>query len=267
MKIKALILAAGYGDRLKPLTNYWPKCLMPIDEMPLLEIWLDALLGLNLETILVNTHYFSDEVSMFLNKPKYNKIVKKAYERNLLGSAGTIRENYTSLTGSTLLLIHGDNFSTADLEIFFEAHQNRPQDCLMTMMTFGTNDPTSCGIVELDDDAIAVKFHEKVANPPGNLANAAVYLIEQEVLDFVFNNQEVNDFSNEVIPNFLGRINTWHNKNHHIDIGTPKKLFLAQKIGHGLYREKKEKDNWDNYFKTHIIHEEIMKLSKQHVET
>ena len=56
-QIAALLLAAGFGSRLRPLTNEWPKCLMPIGEKPLLEYWLSNLHNLGITDVLVNTHY------------------------------------------------------------------------------------------------------------------------------------------------------------------------------------------------------------------
>ena len=63
-------------------------------------------------------------------------------------------------------------------------------------------------------------FHEKVVEPPGNRANAAVYLLEPEMLQWVAQNHDVNDFSTEVLPNYLGKIATWQNIEIHRDIGT-----------------------------------------------
>ncbi|MGC8045248.1 sugar phosphate nucleotidyltransferase, partial [Salmonella enterica] len=75
----------------------------------------------------------------------------------------------------------------------------------LTMMLFETPDPRSCGIVELDANGVVQAFHEKVPEPPGRLANAAVYLLEPEVLDFLdsLGRPEI-DFSTEVIPHYLG---------------------------------------------------------------
>jgi len=262
MKTKALILAAGYGNRLKPFTDYWPKCLMPINGHPLLEIWLDSLLDLNIQNILVNTHHFSDEVLDFLNRKKYKNLITSSYEYSLLGSAGTIRKNYEFLSDSTLLAIHGDNFCTADLNAFYNAHFQRPSGCLITMMTFNTNHPESCGIVEINDDGTLLNFHEKVKNPPGNRANGAIYLIEQEVLDFIYGDKTINDFTNQVIPYFINEIYTWHNDEHHIDIGTPENLSRVQSLSCKLSNRSQGEDNWEINFKKHIIHQAIKKLDQ-----
>jgi mannose-1-phosphate guanylyltransferase len=72
-------------------------------------------------------------------------------------------------------------------------------------------------------------LHEKVANPPGNLANAAVYIVEPAVLDFIAAlGKPVVDFSTEVLPHFMGRIHSFHNGLYHRDIGTVASLAAAQ---------------------------------------
>ena len=69
-------------------------------------------------------------------------------------------------------------------------------------------------------------FHEKINNPPSNLANAAVYILDGEVVKAI-NDRKLSDFSTEVIPIFMGQINTWNNNLYHIDIGTPEALAIA----------------------------------------
>ena len=65
-------------------------------------------------------------------------------------------------------------------------------------------------------------------NPPGNRANAAVYLLEPEVLDWIEENPGINHFSTEVLSHFMGRIATWHNTGIHKDIGELPMLLKAQ---------------------------------------
>ena len=99
------------------------------------------------------------------------------------------------------------------------------------MLTFTTGTPNSCGIVEIDDKQIVQAFHEKVEKPPGDRANGALYAFEQDFLDHLnLMNESPRDFSTEVIPKLLGRIQTWHTHDAYLDIGTPEALTSAQKI-------------------------------------
>ena len=97
------------------------------------------------------------------------------------------------------------------------------------MMTFETDAPKSCGIVEIDQAGIVYAFHEKKQNPPSSLANAAVYIVEPSVLDFIGSIGKKNlDFSLDILPNFLGKINTFFNNVYHRDIGTLESYARAQ---------------------------------------
>lgn len=74
-----------------------------------------------------------------------------------------------------------------------------------------------------------IAFYEKVENPPGNLANAAVYILSPAVLEFLSGlGKEEIDFSTEVLPHFMGRINAFHNEVYHRDIGTLESLAAAR---------------------------------------
>ena len=255
-KTKALLLAAGLGTRLSPLTDIWPKCLMPIKNRPLLEYWLGILHKVDIDNVLVNTHYYSVYVEDFLKQSHFKDWVHSVYEEKLLGTAGTLRKNADFFQDSTVMMTHADNWTCCDFSDFLYHHNKRPKDTVMTMMTFTCPTPSSCGIIELNDSGIVVGFHEKVDNPPGRLANAAVYLIEPEVIEWIKNNPEITDFSTEVIPQFMGRISAWENKNIHRDVGTIETLKEAQ-MDKCETPPWTEKSSWQQDFLSNPIHKLI----------
>jgi mannose-1-phosphate guanylyltransferase len=127
------------------------------------------------------------------------------------------------------MVAHADNLTRFDVQEFIAAHTDRPVGVEITMMSFDTDAPETCGIVEQDNNGIVIKFHEKSAMPPGKRANAAVYIFEPSVIDFMASlNREVIDLSLEVIPHYLGRIHCFHNGDYHRDIGTSESLRLAE---------------------------------------
>ena len=229
--MKVLLLAAGLGTRLRPLTNKVPKCLVEINGRPLLDIWLEALYKLAPDQILINTHYLADKVLNYLNFSSYKDSVTTIHEDILLGTAGTLYKNKNHYDQDDLMLVHADNYCLADLSNFYVAHLNRPKSCVMTMMTFATDSPSSCGIVELDVNGIVVGFHEKIMSPPGNNANAAVYLIAKDFWEMSLINEQTVDFSTEVIPKLMGKIFTYKNTFYHRDIGNLDSLAKAQFLG------------------------------------
>lgn len=232
LPVRCLLLAAGLGTRLRPITDHQPKCLVDVGGRPILEWWLNHLETIQCERVIVNTHYHAKQVSQFLkNRESHHMQIVEHYEQQLLGTAGTLLANADFFEGSTGVLIHADNATNTDLNQLIQAHRNRPEHCLLTMLTFATDTPESCGIVEADSEGVVQSFHEKVKNPPGNLANGAVYVFEQKLLEILKASEErPHDFSAEVLPSLLGRIYTCHTLDHFIDIGTPESLNKARQI-------------------------------------
>ncbi len=227
--MKALLLAAGLGTRLYPVTANIPKCLVPIHGRALLDWWLELLVGAGVEPLLINLHYLADAVTEHLAESPYQSKVVSVYEEHLLGTAGTLHRNRDFFGNEPVMLIHADNLSLFDARAFIQRHEDRPCECEITMMTFDTDTPCSCGIVELDGREVVIGFHEKVQNPPGSLANGAVYIIEPTVFDFLAGlRRDVIDFSTEVLPQYLGRIYTFKNVIYHRDIGTVASYQTAQ---------------------------------------
>jgi mannose-1-phosphate guanylyltransferase len=221
--MKAILLAAGFGTRLRPLTDQIPKCLVTIHGKPLLGIWIDRLQKAGIAEILVNTHYLYDQVNSFIDSCEYKKSIKLSYEPIVLGTAGTLLANLDFFEGQDGMLIHADNFCMADFSAFQKAHFERPARCLMTAMTFRSDDPSACGIYVLDRDDVVVEFYEKVANPPGNLANGAIYIISKEMQGQLRTQySQAHDFSDEIISNYMGKILSFETRDIFLDIGTPK---------------------------------------------
>lgn len=215
---------------MRPLVDTVPKCLVPINGRPLLDFWLELLISQGIDQVLVNTHYLVDQVEDYIENCRWKSHVKTVYENKLLGTAGSIKNNAWFFDGEEACFVaHSDNLTKFDLATFTDAFMKRQPESHLTMMTFSTETPRSCGIVELDEQGYVRVFHEKVSDPPGNHANGAIYLMDQTVLRFIAGiEKDFIDFSTEVIPHFIGRMNTYHNDVYLRDIGTPAALRRAQ---------------------------------------
>ena len=229
-KIKALLLSGGYGTRLRPLTEKIPKCLVEISGKPILEHWLTKLEEIGCDACLINTHYLSEKVHKFIkNRKKSRMLIKEVYEKELYGTAGTLIKNSEYFKDCNILMIHTDNMTNFDLRELILANNKRPTNCLLTMLTFNTDCPQSCGIVIKNDRQVLVNFLEKIADPPSNIANGAVYIFDQEFINTLkIDLPNAKDFSLEVIPKYIGRIFTYHTDKLLIDIGTKKNLQKAR---------------------------------------
>ncbi len=226
--MRALLLAAGMGLRLLPITATQPKCMVEINGRPLLDYWLELLFEAGIERVLVNTHWLADQVTAFVQASRWADRIDLVHEEELLGTGGTVLANRDWFQDKPFILAHADNLTDFDVRGFIDAHCARPAGHAITMLGFRTDTPRSCGILELDKRGTVIAFHEKVDDPPGNLANGAVYIFEPEVMDAIAAiGRPVVDLSTEIIPGFVGRILCVETCGYHRDIGTPESLRRA----------------------------------------
>ncbi len=230
----ALLLAAGMGSRLRPLTYDTPKCLVPILGRPLLSLWIEQCLTAQMDPIIINMSYLAEKVEDFLfSSPLYLDNKEKfilLYEKELLGTGGTMLSVEHILRKGTFFVAHADNLSFFSMEKFYEVHKNRPECCILTAMSFISPTPQSCGIFELDNKNIVQAFHEKVLTPPSNLANGAIYFMEPQVIDILKQSDSIaSDISLDLLPHCLGKMQIFPNTLYHRDIGTIESYTQAQK--------------------------------------
>lgn len=228
--MRALLLAAGLGTRLRPVTDTVPKCLVPIHGRPLLAYWLATLFAEDdIERVLINTHHLARKVESHVGRSCWRDRIDLVHEPELLGTGGTLKANRDYFGDQPILVAHADNLTQFSPAALAAAHASRPADCALTMLAFRTDDPSSCGILQLDEAGVVRAFHEKVEDPPGDLANAAVYIFTPEVADFVAALPgRFVDLSTQIIPAFVGRIFAVETTGYHRDIGSPESLRRAQ---------------------------------------
>lgn len=220
--MKAFLLAAGYGTRLRPITDTVPKCMVPIHGQPLLGWWLDLLHRYGVTEVLVNTHYMPEPVRDFMavyNRRGNGLTVYETYEPNLLGSGGTIRENRDFVgDGNEFFICYADDLTDANLTRFHRFHTDHGG--LLSMALFRANVPEQCGIAELDETNRVTAFVEKPRRPGSNLANAGIYITDNRIFEYLDMDKPVLDFGKDVLPRLVGRMFGWHIEGYLIDIGT-----------------------------------------------
>jgi len=220
--MRAILLAAGYGKRLGSITKKKPKCLLPVNGIPLLDIWIKNLIKDKIEKILVNTHYHSAQVKKLISESKYKKKVKITYEKKLLGTGGTFIKNIKFLKGKDCLLIHSDNYIEENLANFINFYKKKKTK--ISLIGFYTKDHKDSGILKIDEKNILQKIFEKKKIKYGNLANGAVYIISSKCQkDIVRFHSKKKDFTKEILPNYLGDISVFKTKKKFIDIGNKKR--------------------------------------------
>ena len=225
--MKAFLLAAGLGTRLRPITDTTPKCLVEIGGRSLLDIWLDALAKAGVHEVLVNTHHLAAEVEAHVAGRTTTPAVRLSHEPVLLGSAGTLRANRDFVADEDMfLVINADNLTDFDLGVLVDAH--RAGGAIATLPVFEAARPSECGIVELSADGLVVGFVEKPANPPGNLANAGMYAFHPRVIDEIPDSAPC-DIGFDLLPRLVGRARAVALDDcYFLDIGTPAALEHAR---------------------------------------
>ena len=238
----AILLAAGEGQRLRPITASTPKCLVPINGVPILDIWIELLTSQDgLKEIFINTSYLAGKVEQHIKNHKDRNKICLIHEPELLGTAGTIKKLAGIIKSEHIFIAHADNLSKFDPQEFFSYHLKKPRECNITMMTFEPDDPRSCGIVELNNRRIVVSYKEKPAFKLPGEANAAVYFFDKKALKLIRNMGAITDLSRDVIPQFVGRIFAWKNSIYHRDIGNPESYELGQTEFSRLSSKKKKR--------------------------
>jgi mannose-1-phosphate guanylyltransferase len=182
--MKALILAGGFGTRLRPLTNHRPKHLLPIANRPHVEHVFDLLLAQNVREVVLATSYLAHH---------FDEVVERAAGRGLefrvtledepLGTAGAIKHAAAELGEDRFLVFNGDILTDVDLGGLIAFHTGKGAE--LTILLTPVEDPSAFGVVPTEPDGRIRAFIEKPPRDeaPTNLINAGIYVLEPSILD------------------------------------------------------------------------------------
>ena len=237
--VRALVLAAGEGTRLRPLTLEMPKPMVPIAGKPLLDTTVCWLRDQGISDVAINLHYkphvitnyFGDGLSMGVN-------LHYSHEDKILGTAGAARKIRDWVDGSTLVLVYGDVLTDLDLHAMLDFHYEKVRqdpDLMVTMSLYHVPNPTEVGLVGMDDRNRVNRFVEKPRREEvfTDLANAGVLVMQAETLDLIPANTFC-DFGLHVFPMLLQSglgIYGWviPADTYLLDIGSPEKYAQANR--------------------------------------
>lgn len=216
--MKAFLLAAGIGSRLKPITDATPKCMLMIDHRPLLDIWLNSFDRAGVDEVLVNLHHLPGVVSGHLAARTAPPAIRTFFEPQLLGSAGTILANRQWVEGEELFLAcYADNLTDFDLRLLADTH--RKYKPIATLTVFHSRQPSAGGVVELDGAGRVIGFTEKPTAPVSDLTNAGMYAFCPSVLGEI-DDMVPQDIGYHLLPRLLGRAVAVPVDGYFRDIGT-----------------------------------------------
>ncbi len=181
--MKAMVMAAGLGTRLAPLTDFIPKPMMPIANRPVLHHLLNLLHRHEIREVGINLHAFPDLIrAYFGDGSDLGLEIHWSHEDVLLGTAGGTKALEDLWGGETILVTSGDGLHDIDVTALLGHH--RRTGALATLAVKPVADPSAYGVVILDRETRVTGFQEKPRpdEARSNLANCGVYVIEPELL-------------------------------------------------------------------------------------
>ncbi len=202
MPTTAMVLAAGAGTRLRPLTNSVSKCMVVVRGKPILAHIVDHLRSYGVRDIIMNLHHLPHRIQDYFDNGRESGVcIRYSMEPTLLGTAGALRKVREYLK-TPFFLLYGDNLSTCKLDQLYRFHRIRRG--LASIALFQRDDPTSSGIVELDGGDRITRFVEKPAPDQifSRWVNAGIYILEPDILTYVPTDGP-SDFGRDVFPAML----------------------------------------------------------------
>jgi mannose-1-phosphate guanylyltransferase len=203
--MKAMLLGAGLGTRLRPITYELPKPMVPVLGRPVMGHILKLLARHGFQDVMANVHYFPDLIRDHFGDGRAEGVrLSYSHEKELLGTAGGVRNVRGFLGDETFLVISGDALTDTDLGALWERH--REAGGIGTLALTRVDDPSQLGVVVLGEDGRIQGFQEKPdpAEALSDLANCGIYVFEPEIFDH-FPDGEFVDWAQDVFPLLLER--------------------------------------------------------------
>ena len=228
--MKAVILAAGEGTRMRPLTSSMPKVMLPIANRPMLEHSIDAAIEAGIRDFVLITGYREDSIKAYFGDGSQKGInIEYVHQQTQLGTADAIGCAKGHVEGSFIVL-NGDMLISAG---HIRALISSDRDVIITVKE--VEDPTQFGVIEVKDDRV-VRIIEKPVHPPSKLANTGIYLFTEAIFDFIAKTELSPRGELEITDPLQMMIDSGYNvgfellTTNWIDIGRPWDMLEANRI-------------------------------------
>jgi UDP-N-acetylglucosamine diphosphorylase / glucose-1-phosphate thymidylyltransferase / UDP-N-acetylgalactosamine diphosphorylase / glucosamine-1-phosphate N-acetyltransferase / galactosamine-1-phosphate N-acetyltransferase len=228
--MQAVILAAGRGKRLHPLTDDLPKGMLPLNGKPLLQIILEQLKSVNINEVTIVVHYFKDKIiNYFKDGSQLGLKINYVEQKEMKGTADAVLHAENTITSNKFICIACDSLFENGLLNKLLQHNS---DGVITCRE--VEDTKPWGILRIENNRV-IEMVEKSDNPPSNLANFSVYLFPRDIFNkcklvqpSLRGELEINDAIKMLIDE--GKHFTSEKSSHIIDVGTFEQLSEAEKI-------------------------------------
>ncbi len=224
--MKAMILAAGLGTRLRPYTDHRPKALFTLNGKPVLGLTIDEIRHAGFEAVMVNTHHRHQQIEDFLAHTDFDIPVQWRHEPEILGTGGALRNVADYWQSGALLVINADIVADIDLGAVYQYHRHHDYPVTMVM-----HDDADFNSVAVDDAGFVTRFQygSEDHGPEQSMAFTGIHIIDPRVLDFlppqgsahIIDTYKEMLAAGEKIKAYIARNHVWH------DIGTPQRYHRA----------------------------------------
>jgi mannose-1-phosphate guanylyltransferase/mannose-1-phosphate guanylyltransferase/phosphomannomutase len=198
-----MIMAAGVGTRLDPLTQKVPKPLVPVANRPIMDLILRHIKKYGITDVIANTHYLGDSIHEYFDEiVDLNINLNYVYEEQLSGTAGGVKKcEWFFDKGETFVVVSGDALTDVDLNALIQEHKKSDAIATMALKRVPLSEVSHFGVVIIDDNSKVIEFQEKpsISEAKSNLVNTGIYIFETEIFDFIPQNQ-FYDFAKNVFP-------------------------------------------------------------------
>lgn len=222
--IKAMIMAAGVGSRLDPLTKSVPKPLVPVANRPVMDILVENLKSIGVKDVVSNTHYLAEKIINRYENINFGVNFKFIKEDTLSGTAGGLKKcQFFFDKDDEFLVLSADGLSNADLQKGIDMHRKSGAIATIGIKEIPHEEVSHFGVVVTDETGYITEFQEKpsVEDAKSNFINTGIYVFDYRIFDYIPENT-FYDFAKNVFPNLLKdhEINTFVIDNYWTDIGT-----------------------------------------------
>lgn len=211
-----MILAAGKGTRVRPITYTIPKPMIPILQKPVMEFLLELLRQHGFDEIMVNVSHLANEIeSYFRDGQRFGVQIAYSFEGKIvdgelvgeaLGSAGGMRriQDFSPFFDDTFVVLCGDALIDLDLSAAVKWHKEKGSIATIIMKTVPQEEVSSYGVVVTDEEGRIKAFQEKpsVEEALSNCINTGIYIFEPQVLDYIPSGEEY-DIGGQLFPKLV----------------------------------------------------------------
>ena len=244
--MQVVVLAGGFGTRLRPWTYEIPKPILPMLDKTLLEHVVEVVPSDKVDEVVVAGGYKVDDIEAYFKEADVSYDVRIVRETEPLGTGGALG-NCRDVVSGQFVCLNGDIVSSLDMQVGLDLHQKNGG--IGTLALWEVEDPTRFGIVGLDDEQRITQFKEKPAPEEvfSNLINAGSYLFKDDIFDYIPSGR--SSLEREVFPVLAEerKLNGFSFDGYFIDAGTPKSwsLGVEASIAHERWKGGKRVDsNW-----------------------